>query len=259
MRAMNDRCHDERRQALARIVQEKLGDLAQKGGEVLMTGIDSLRPGPFYMLGLNPGLGSNTSTLDQVTRWNLVDFSAYNHQCWNAVCWDKDSFGRQDTLTTCTHDRGGRPHQQTVRRIVANILPEKTALESIVATNAIFAASLRAQTFLKDTGYTLEQAWELCWPVHQFMLGIVRPKVIFCWGYGETHSAFAFLRAKSRTHRVTRGPGYKAFDAEFELESGALMPLVIGVFHPSYGYRIARSEQVLRQHIEERVGRPPTR
>lgn len=61
-------------------------------------------------------------------------------------------------------------------------------LRKVLTTNLIFMQSRDASTL------TLEMA-ETCWPVHELMLQVIRPKIIICNGNSD-FSAYGFLRGK---------------------------------------------------------------
>jgi hypothetical protein len=77
---------------------------------------------------------------------------------------------------------------------------------------------------------------------------------VLCWGFGESRSAFSYLRDKSKTRNVVKSPSFKYFDAEFELRGGAITPRVIGVFHPSYGFRLGDQIDDFRMLVKDRIG-----
>ncbi len=241
---------------LTNVVKSSLGDMAQLGGEVFSSGIDTLQRGPLYILGLNPG-GNSASYLkisEHVARWDLERYSAFVDQCWNQECWNLDSFGRQKALEQCSCIRGRHRHQRAVRTIVDCMIPG-IDIRSVFATNAIFLASKEAKAFRDKTGYSLKVAREKCWEVHRYLLARVLPKVILCLGYGEYDSAFSLLKGESKpalptqTHRRD----FKWFEGEFSVDGTVLCPLVVGVFHPSYGDRI-KDKEILRALVAQHVG-----
>jgi hypothetical protein len=239
---------------LAAAVDRHLGPLARLGGEVLMTGIDSLREAPFYVMGLNPGIGSKYAVRDHAANWNVKDFSAYLHQCWQDDCWKVDPFGRQQKLTSCNHEPGLKRHQKAVVRLMSMICAESPT--KVIATNAVFIASKSAASFYAEHGKSWNEAWSACWPVHEWLLSIVRPKVILCLGFGEQLSSFRFLATATNCAKLCREPeaGFKWFDAVVDGTSGTITPRVIGVSHPSYGVRVKDAKR-LAAVVQERIDR----
>jgi hypothetical protein len=245
---------DRHRAHLLELIRTSLGERSECGGEVFSSGIDSLKLGSVYVLGLNPGMGSYCSIIEQVSRWTLVRFSAFRDQCWSDACWKNQNatFGKQEEVLCPASGhckRGKLPHQVAVLRLLKLIAPG-LAPEEIFATNAVFVASRRAYDL---PNFSL--LWEQCWLVHRYLLGVVRPQVVLCLGYGKERSSFSLLRSKC-SHTISKGAhkhDFKWFDGKFPVDGTELHLLVVGVFHPSYGYRI-KEESALRTLANQRVG-----
>lgn len=224
------------------LVQEKLKDgLADESGSVLYSGIDTLAPGPFYLMGLNPGGVSapGTSSIASSIHERRV-WSAYTQDCWMPGCAEP---------APCSHlDQDGRvkkhhlaKHQKNVGKLVSALGPTP---EEIFATNAIFARS-KDEKSIKSIigGLGPWDWWEACWKVHQQFLSKVRPRWIITLGKGFGTTAFAFLMHKGEVKRwhvrafgddsETDG---RCFTAELPLDAdGATLKVrVLGMPHPSY-------------------------
>ena len=213
--------------------------LAALPGEVFSSGWSALRPGRLYVAGLNPGAGDMYPSLrDHVSNWTETNFSAYTDQCWNPVCWNLDCIGRQHGAN-CPHPRGTDRHQQAVARAIqrANLDPQ-----DVFATNAVFAKSDSAATFLPETGMRLGDAFNACWPIHEYFLSIIQPEIILSLGYAKDSSAYSFFGRKSeqlepeRKHftPTRRYASFKWTRRRFNLRNGSHSCLVIGLRHPSY-------------------------
>jgi hypothetical protein len=109
----------------------------------------------------------------------------------------------------------------------------------VFATNAIFAKSDSAVSFLKETGLSLKKAFDACWPMHQFFLSQVRPRVILCLGY----DAFSLFKGTGSlvgcdgSHSVhgRKFPSFKWAEMKFNLgDEDNISTLVVGIRHPSY-------------------------
>lgn len=223
------------------LVHQNLKDgLPGKSGSVLYSGIDTLRPGPFYLMGLNPGgaptegTSSIASSIHERRNW-----SAYTQDCWVTGC---------DEVAACRHiSPSGRveskhlaPHQKRVRKVVEALGAEP---ETIFATNAIFArskdeASLKAQA---DDMRSWDW-WKACWPIHQRFLCEVRPRWIVTLGKGYGTSAFSFLmdvsnvkRGQVRAFGDDSAQDGRWFTADLPLGDGTKLAVrVLGMPHPSY-------------------------
>lgn len=205
------------------LLNKHLGSMLDERGWILYTGLDALRPAALYVLGFNPASDPANLVLRDIDH-REESWSAYKDQCWrcdgNGCTRPQKKFGEaclkrhQKNVLALMQGLGSRPHD-------------------CFATNAIFVESRKAHE-LED----LERRWATCWPLHQEMLAIVRPKLILSLGIGEAYSAFALLRRKAqRKHEYSYvGRDLKAFDGEFDLgaDRRALRASVVGVYHPSW-------------------------
>jgi hypothetical protein len=139
--------------------------ILDRSGEFLYSGVQTLRPGPIYLLGLNPG-GDPKRHPDTV-RDRLNELP---HRRWNSylVGWG----GR---------DPGTHPLQRSVRWLASEL---GVTLEDVCASNLIFVRSPdeRSSGF-PDTAHK-------CWPVHLAILEVVRPRLVVTFG----KSPYNFLR-----------------------------------------------------------------
>jgi len=208
-----------------------------QSGAVLLGGIRTLKPGAWYIIGLNPAGDPKTITrpiIDSIAQPG--ELSCYTHECWQPKCKDE---------WPCLHAEGGRtqerylrPHQ---RRMIA-LTREALGLEpaQIFATNAIFARSARISQLKSETTYSLVDWWRHCWPVHQHFLSVVRPKTIISLGHGGNSSAFGLLHAEAghppwRKIGDDNRRGGWIYNASLRLApNDVLETSVIGIPHPSY-------------------------
>lgn len=167
------------------MVRSHLGELAHNSGEVLYNGWDTLREGPVYLMGFNPGGMPElipTSILDSLK--NMSDgHCSYEDDVWEWRGIDLPA--------------GQHPHQKRVK-VLAELL--NLNIRSVFAANAIFQRSGEANTLRGALGL-----WEKCWPVHRLFLKIVKPKIIICLGNGR-RSSFSLLSSMchSKTDPVPR-------------------------------------------------------
>lgn len=216
----------------------KIGDLP---GEVFSTGSSAISPGDLYVAGLNPGFGTAYRKVrSHVEDWSLEHYSAYLDQCWNERCWNEDCYGKQEK-SSCKCKRGTNAHQKAVQQMIHRARPGLDP-RNVFATNAVFVKSDSAATFRKETGFTMFQAFESCWPVHQLFLSIVQPRVILSLGYAEGTSAFSLFGRKAARVGDSRSfsvPGrkfasFKWRNMTFDIGEQQFNCLVVGVRHPSY-------------------------
>lgn len=195
--------------------------LMNKRGGLLYSGLHTLAPGAYYLLGFNPGGAEHdpsAPTIEQdieTLRANMRR-NAYVEECWGP------------------HKKpGDAPFQRRVQTL-AQLLGVQ--LQDICASNLIFCKSSRSS----DVPYP--QYADKCWPVHERILEIVSPQCIVTIGNSERWSAYSYLKAlllktdKNETMLVqiaSSGHGrysLKAFKARYNGRSF----MVIGLPHLSY-------------------------
>lgn len=148
-------------------------NLLGKSGAVLYSRPETLRPGDYYLLGLNPGGdASKTQTIKQrldrpAEKW----VNAYTEEAW--------SNNNGEYLS------GEAPLQ---RRLIWLMEALGTRLEDVCASNLIFVRTPDAAS-IED----YEDLAEKCWKVHEKILDIVQPKIILTFGNGDV-SPYRFLQ-----------------------------------------------------------------
>lgn len=192
-------------------------------GKVLYSGVETLVPGELYILGLNPGGKSDPQ--DDTVRDRLRMLPEKTTNDYIDESWRKAP-------------EGTRPLQRRLRWLVNQLGFD---LRDVCASNLIFVRSARASLS------RFPEFAKLCWPVHECILRIVRPKVILCFGNSGI-SPFRFLHehgiASSNIESIPSGHGSwrcKAFHAEF---SGTLTT-VVGLPHLSR-YEIEGKDHVIQ-------------
>ena len=246
--------------------------LAAERGAVFLSGKSSLTPGELYVMGFNPGGDPKRglSIEQQFADFDLFKdfdrFSSFEDECWYSSC---DGQVRQHFLDgerQCSRSpcrKGQRRDQLMIKEVVGLLAPMlgiKADLKSIFATNAIFVTS--------STVAALEnriELWRKCWPIHQYLLSIVRPKAILCLGYqdGYAESAFGLLSRESNAVAVSgasrSGPRNRSyaliryFRASLPMEeSDPLNCIVIGVpHHARYSTFVRRNLDGMREELKK--------
>lgn len=210
-------------------------------GEVFSSGIEAVSKGEFYIVGLNPGGGlSYPSLRDHVSDWSWSNYSAFLDQCWRQACWDADCYGLQRDIN-CACMRGTNRHQRAVQRMAARAAPGLD-LRRVFATNAVFVKSNSSQSFNGETGLTLREAFDHCWPIHELFLSIVRPRVVLSLGFSSAGSAYSFFKDKatevgteeSFTIANRKYPSFRWAQMAFDVRGQTMHCLVVGIRHPSW-------------------------
>ena len=202
---------------LQRILLECLpADVLNSKGQILYSGMDTMRPARFYFVGFNPAKDDSNLSLRNVPL-NRKCWSAYTQQCWYHANCDQ---------IICP-DFTMRPHQRRVQSIMRElrVQPEQT-----FATNLIFVESYSAKEIYDPA------LFDACWRVHKKMLAVVRPQFIICLGNGERLSAFSLVRSKAdRSVEEGKHQKFKRFLGVFAMDDGLELTItVVGVRHPSY-------------------------
>lgn len=156
--ATND-LHERNVAAIVKKANECLGPILNESGTVLYSSCETLKPGKYYFLGLNPG-GSEDGT--KKIRQSLVDLgtstlNAYLDESW---CSNPDC-------------KGCRPLQKSFKFLFEELGEDPYA---VCASNLIFKRSTDEQ----DAGYP--ELAKLCWPVHAAILQVVQPQAIITFG-----------------------------------------------------------------------------
>lgn len=210
--------------------------MQRASGSVLYTPLSAVKPGPIYLMGMNPGGDPSAipcAIIDSVAP--LEGISGYTHECWRKNCKEAQP---------CSHLADGkvRPeyrvkHQTFIERVAEAI---DIPLLEIPACNAVFARSESVSRFVEQTGYRFSDWWRACWPVHQHLLSIVRPRVIITLGCGEATSPFGLLRTEAgavspRQVGEVGKRGGRIFDGKLPIGIGVELPVsVVGIPHPSW-------------------------
>jgi hypothetical protein len=161
---------------------EQLGQLLEESGKVLYSSARTLQKGDFYILGLNPGGSRERGRRICDSLQDLVEGKPWNDYCdepWHP------------------YKAGNHPLQRNVRQLVQALGLD---LESICSSNLVFMRTPGQE------GIILPYHGDLCWPVHEMILSIVRPQTIFAFGNGS-ESTYSYLVAKwGREKTVREGP-----------------------------------------------------
>lgn len=158
---------------LIRAARRNLGKRClRQSGAVLFSSRETLRPGRFYLLGLNPGGVPNRETIgDSLTALHRYTKNAYLDEVW-AGC-----------------PKGEAPIQVRVRTLAAWL---GLGTRKLCASNLVFRRTRG------DSGLDWPRDADSCWPVHELVLGQVNPDVILAFGNGNV-SPYGYLRRLHRT------------------------------------------------------------
>jgi hypothetical protein len=157
-------------------MEAKLKDISGRSGKVLYSAARTLTRGHCYLLGFNPGGDSDRYKRHTIARSlrELPTKTSNDYLC------EKWPFRNGPLMPEGCH-----PLQKHVKEVVALFGCE---LNDICASNLIFVRS-------RDSG-EIRREWrciaETCWPFHDRVLEIVKPKVILVYG----KPTFEFVQGK---------------------------------------------------------------
>jgi hypothetical protein len=162
--AINDQLSYERN--IAAVVREarELRTILNRSGAILYSSCETLKPGKYYFLGLNPG----GSEADKHTIQQSLDELVIGTSTKNAYLDEDWSSDRR------SYDKECHPLQKNFKCLF-QALGENP--RDVCASNLIFKRSPDEQ------GAEYPDLAELCWPVHKAILEIVRPSAIITFGF----------------------------------------------------------------------------
>jgi hypothetical protein len=139
-----------------------LSTVLHRSGKILYSSVETLQPGPIYILGLNPGGDPDYADDSHYTLEEALQRLPDKHdndfldECWQAC-----------------QIPGGRPLQRRTQWLCRQLGHEPA---NVCASNLIFLRSRGSS----GSGYP--QSADLCWPVHEHILQLVRPRLILVLG-----------------------------------------------------------------------------
>ena len=164
---------------VARFAHQQLSPMLHLSGEVLYSAASTLRPGEVYLLGHNPGGDARNPNLPTVGG-SLDELPTKTINSYLDTLWG----GRWE---------GQAPLQ---RRVIW--LLERLGLDprEVAASNLIFPRSRDA------AGSEFHKFATMCWPVHEQILGIVRPQLVIVYGNsGQSPYRFLFKQFAAGTDK----------------------------------------------------------
>jgi hypothetical protein len=196
-----------------------LREILNLSGEVLYSAASTLRPGEVYLLGHNPGGSARDDRLPRVGA-------------------SLDGLPKKRTNSYLQSWNGRVPSQAPLQRRVIWLL-ERLGFNpaEIAASNLIFPRS-RDAAASRFRDYS-----RLCWPVHEQILDIVRPRLIIAYGNGG-QSPYRFLyRQFAASAEDCRPSGHRPWVCRSFLVAGRFR--VVGIPHLSR-YDISAHEDVVQ-------------
>lgn len=203
-----------------------LGDLVERArvqllpvldrpGGILYSASHTLTPGRIYLMGLNPGGDPSLKDAPSIGM-SLNGLAAKRDNAYVDGEWDN---------SLRSYEAGQAPLQKRVAFLTDAL---GCPITSVCATNLIFMQSRSA----RDLDFV--NAAQLCWPVHELMLDMVRPRVILAFG-NSAISPYGYLRGRfaiQSDESITSGHGSWRCRS-FRVKVGSIDTRVIGLPHLS--------------------------
>ncbi|MGI2169916.1 hypothetical protein ACROAE_06930 [Shewanella sp. MF05960] len=170
--------HPILKQDLPDFAKQTLKHILKQKGEVIYSSHETLKEGDIYLLGLNPG-GDGQENPDTASSYSIKSHLD------RMLKRTENSFIDERWENKVAHYEAGKaPLQMRVIDLLKGIGVNDP--RTVCASNIIFKTSRDSS----DLCYGLAG---LCWPVHEAILNLVKPKLILTFGISSI-SAYAFLK-----------------------------------------------------------------
>lgn len=154
--------------------KEILKDYIKESGSFLYSGNKSLKKGDIYLIGFNPG-GSDSRTIEE----DLNSFPTKTENSYLDEEWDN----KRGSISA-----GKSPLQSRIKWLVEKLGYD---LRTVCSSNLIFKRSKDA------VGVSYNSDADRCWPVHEKVLKIVKPRLILTIG-NSSKSSFDYILTKMK-------------------------------------------------------------
>jgi len=201
------------------IALTNLSDHLAETGSILYSSYKTLKPGALYILGFNPGGEGGDTLKENIDSMLTRESNSYLDEEWenNNGSWEKGEAPLQKRLIWLTKELGYN-------------------LREICASNLIFIKSQNQ----KSIDYNIAMK---CWPIHEEILKLVKPKVILTFGNSNT-SPYHFLHSKYKGEEFSEQSGHGNWLIKsFETRINEQKTVVIGLPH------LSRYSPVNKDHV----------
>ncbi|MGF1733713.1 hypothetical protein [Photobacterium kasasachensis] len=192
--------------------KETLKYLLDSDGEVIYSSHETLKKGDIYLMGLNPGGSGFISINDHIDKMLTRDENSYIDEAWQN--------GQK------SYSAGDAPLQKRIRWLIENLGYDT---RDVCATNLIFKTTKSADELCFGLA-------GICWGFHEYILDIVKPKLILTFGNSETSaSPYFFLKSlfSGEETRIKAGHGDWVCKG-FKTQISGRDTFIVGLPHLSY-------------------------
>lgn len=191
------------------IAKHFLSEYLDQPGSLLYSAADTLKEGTVYLMGFNPGGSNGVPLKDSINELASKTTNSYLDEEWS------NGGG--------SYKAGEAPLQQRVRWVLETL---KQNPRDVCASNLIFLQSVSAGQINYDLA-------EICWPVHEAILSIVKPEVILVYGNSSV-SPYGFLYSRFGGEQEYLSSGHGEWSIKsFRCEIGGQNVVVAGLPHLS--------------------------
>ena len=209
-----------KKQDIPKIANNLLSDHLSKSGGILYSSHETLKPGPVYLMGFNPGGSGGAPLADSLESMLSYSGNAYIDECWNNA--------------NGSWNAGEAPLQKRIRWLLAKLGLDVT---DVCASNLIFFRSQSAQ----DINFSLADD---CWPVHEAILEVVQPRMILTFGNSDA-SPYGYLFSRFGGTQETLPSGHGNWKVKgFTCSINGRSTYVAGLPHLSRYSPIEKNEVV---------------
>lgn len=160
-----------KKEELPDFANKQLGELLHLPGKILYSSHETLCEADIYLMGYNPGGSEGQPISNSIVNMLTARSNSYLDEDWSNGSGD--------------FEKGQALLQKRIALVTEGLGYD---LRKVCASNLIFAQSVNA----KEISSTLA---DVCWPVHEAIISIVKPKVLLVFGNGNP-SPFSYLHNK---------------------------------------------------------------
>jgi hypothetical protein len=223
------------RDSLVSNARKLLSSMLDESGAILYSAWETLCPGRYYILGLNPGGNTGPTIREHLNELKNYTENAYLDEDWSSKARN--------------YGVGGHPLQVHLKSLLQGLGYD---LRNICASNLIFSQSPN------QYGAYYPAKANQCWDVHKMIINIVQPKILLVFGNGSI-SPYNYLQRK-HNEQFSKWPKEKVMPSghatwvcrSFETTLEGKKRIVIGLPHLSR-YSINGKFKVL-QWIKNIIG-----
>lgn len=209
--------------AIAELARKSLSDYLDQCGRLLYSSVETISPGDVYLLGLNPA-GKSDNPKDSL-KSDLKELPNRKENAYIDEAWER---GNRE------YEKGEAPLQRRVKWLLEQLVGDA---KKVCASNLVFLGS--------DNANGIDEQWiAKCWPVHERIIEIVKPKLIVAFG-NSSISPYGYLKQRHVENEESIDSGHGNWKCRgFKTKIGDVQTFVAGLPHLSYYNVIGKSNVI---------------